>query len=319
VSPVVQTLPCPRGGISGLTFSPDGDMLAGVGGNGLHCWTRSRGWEQTGLREPDVDCVAFHPDGRALAYFGQHLRGAAVVSQVRLYSLTPACRIEPNVLTVTPDGDPPAVPRLRRVAFTPDGLMLVINRTESRGMFYSPVAVVEHWNLAPDADGWRVTDTAPARTMAPNGALHISDFTLVLVGAWGTQVCPLDASATAQLRVPDVSRARFVATSPRGELVAVGEQHRVRVWHLRTVAPVAVWRIAGPESLFVPARAFSPDGRRLAIGTADGLVTSFDPLSGRAGTAFDFGVGAVHSLAYAPDGLTLAVAGHGGLVVVDVE
>jgi WD40 repeat protein len=222
-------------------------------------------------------------------------------------------------LTVTPDGDPPTVPRLRQVAFTPDGLTLVSNRSESRGMFYSPVAVVEHWSLAPDPDGWRVADTAPARATAPNGAALVGDSTLVLVGAWGAQVCPLDASETAQLRVPDVSRGRFVAASPRGELVAIGEQHRVRVWHLRTAAPVAVWRIAGQESQFVPARAFSPDGRRLAIGTEDGLVALFDPLTGRAGAAFDFGVGPVRSLAYAPDGLTLAVAGRSGLVVVDVE
>lgn len=316
----MQTLPCPRGGISGLTFSPDGDMLAGVGDGGFFCWTRSRGWEQTGLPERGAECVAFHPDGRALAYVMPVVRrGFDYFGEIRLYSLTSSCRIEPGVLTLTAGGDPATIPRHRQVAFAPDGRTLVTNRIESRGLFYSPAAVVEHWFLAPSADGWRVIDPAPARATAPNGAALVGGSTLVLVGTWGAQVCPLDASATAQLRVPDVSRARFVAASPRGELVAVGEQHRVRVWHLRTAAPVAVWRTAGPESVFVPARAFSPDGRRVAIGTADGRVTLFDPLSGRAGTAFDFGVGAVQSLAYAPDGLTLAVAGHTSLVVVDVE
>ena len=104
----MQTLPCPRGGITGLTFSPDGDMLAGVGGDGLYCWTRSRDWEQTGLREPGTECVAFHPDGLSLAFSGSYLRrhNLIVREEVRLYPLTPAHRTVPERLRISHDGEP---------------------------------------------------------------------------------------------------------------------------------------------------------------------------------------------------------------------
>ena len=44
-----------------------------------------------------------------------------------------------------------------------------------------------------------------------------------------------------------------------------------------------------------------------------------DARTGAAGSVRDFGVGPVTALAYAPDGLTLAVAGRNGAVVVDTE
>src|SRR5688572_2655792 len=106
-------------------------MLAGVGGDGLYCWTRSRGWEQTGLPERGVECVAFHPDGRALAYFAPAADGGlGIFSEIRLYSLTPACRIEPDVLTIPPGRNSGTIPWFHQVAFTPDGRTLVTNRTE---------------------------------------------------------------------------------------------------------------------------------------------------------------------------------------------
>jgi hypothetical protein len=42
------------------------------------------------------------------------------------------------------------------------------------------------------------------------------------------------------------------------------------------------------------------------------------PARGNFGDKYDYGVGRVEAMAFAPDGLTLAVAGKNGLVVVDV-
>ena len=41
----MRKLVCPRGGAARLTFSPDGDLLAGLGHARLYCWTRSHDWE----------------------------------------------------------------------------------------------------------------------------------------------------------------------------------------------------------------------------------------------------------------------------------
>jgi WD40 repeat protein/tRNA A-37 threonylcarbamoyl transferase component Bud32 len=63
--------------------------------------------------------------------------------------------------------------------------------------------------------------------------------------------------------------------SPAGDLVAVGNDSSPRVWNLRTGLPL------GPPLAFsglpIPfSRSFSPDGRRLAMGTRDGSALVFD-------------------------------------------
>jgi WD40 repeat protein len=202
----------------------------------------------------------------------------------------------------------------RQIAFAPDGRTLVTNQFESRGMFSPSVPVVQHWHLAPAAGGWRVGE--PTHTAAPSGAALVGGSALVLVGLWGIQVCPLDPTEPAPLMVPDVAQALSVAAAPRRELIVVATDGWLRVWHLRAGKPVAAW---SPSQQSVPSLAFSPDGRVLATGEANGAVRLLDPLTGRPWAEFDFDIGAVRSLAYAPDGLTLAVAGRKGLVVVDID
>jgi hypothetical protein len=53
-------------------------------------------------------------------------------------------------------------------------------------------------------------------------------------------------------------------------------------------------------------------------GKPDG-VEVYDPETGRLRVRYDFGLGGVHAVAVAPDGLTFAVAGDDGLGVFDWE
>jgi WD40 repeat protein len=62
----------------------------------------------------------------------------------------------------------------------------------------------------------------------------------------------------------------------------------------------------------------SPDGRTVLAGGKPGSVEVYDVASLTRTTAFDFGIGGVHGIAIAPDGLTFAVAGDNGLLVCDV-
>jgi hypothetical protein len=61
----------------------------------------------------------------------------------------------------------------------------------------------------------------------------------------------------------------------------------------------------------------SPDGKLVLVGGRPGAVEVFDVESRTRTTSYDFGIGGLHSLAYAPDGLTFAAAGDTGLVVCD--
>jgi hypothetical protein len=65
------------------------------------------------------------------------------------------------------------------------------------------------------------------------------------------------------------------------------------------------------------ALAVSPDGRTLLAGGRPGTVECYDVESRTRRSVFEFGIGAVHGLAFAPDGCTFAVAGDKGLLVCD--
>jgi WD40 repeat protein len=106
-----------------------------------------------------------------------------------------------------------------------------------------------------------------------------------------------------------VTRAQF---SPDGAQLAFAAGPRF--W---------LWDVASKEGRdwhdfddVVEALAYSPDGSHLAVGDRTGEVRLLDPHSGERRGCLNFGVGAVHDLAFSPDGMTVAAATHHNAVVV---
>lgn len=346
----MQKLTCPRGGVTHLTFSPDGDLLAGLipptltRNPRVQCWTRSRDWAATGVehRGP-LTGLAFHPSGRTLAYAGisnsfwnpqpqppaprpvaapptaWHRRLAKETPRpftgVHFYPLGEIDEFVPNRAYVPWEGDQAPRPDTwaRGLAFTPDGRFMLAADVRPNGLFGSQVGVF-HWHFNEGDGVWMLTETTAARGDTANGAALIGGW-LALAGEWGCAACPLEPT-TAELFVPDVTAARAVAAAPRGELVATGDGAAAFVWSLRGRHPLATVSTAhGAPSVL----AFAPDGRTLAVGHASGVTVLADTATGAVQAERDFGVGWVTALAFAPDGLTLAVGGGKGAVVVDAE
>jgi WD40 repeat protein len=67
----------------------------------------------------------------------------------------------------------------------------------------------------------------------------------------------------------------------------------------------------------VAALSASPDGKTLIVGGRPGAVEVYDVATRALTTSYDFGIGGLHAIAFAPDGLTFAAAGDEGLVVCD--
>lgn len=342
----MQTLWSPRGGVGCLTFSPDGDMLAGVASDTLYCWTRSRNWDKSGLKfeSGQITAVAFHPSGRTLAYAAlntrdtvraqaasalappgeppaAHARAApwrarpgAVppdVSGVRLHPLGEARELLPELLPMPPTSALPTPESwLRGLAFAPDGRTLLAPVVE-RSLFRPASVALHHWQFAHEHGYW-CAPFDPGHTATERGGALLGDSVLALGGPWGVAVCPVAPGG--RLFVPDVRQAHAVALNPRRELVAVADElKRLSVHSLRGSRVVAL--PAGE----VNAVAFAPDGEALATahGGDDRAVRFWNAASGELEREYDFGVGPVLDLAYAPDGLTLAITGRKGLVVID--
>ena len=72
--------------------------------------------------------------------------------------------------------------------------------------------------------------------------------------------------------------------------------------------------MSGPQPL--TGFAFTPDGQHLLTSSTDGTVCRFDTTDFALADRLAWGLGPLHSVAVAPDGLTAAAGGDAGRVVV---
>jgi WD40 repeat protein len=108
----------------------------------------------------------------------------------------------------------------------------------------------------------------------------------------------------------DPKGERLVSVSASG--VAVADLARMRLAPRYHVPPDPGTEIRGA--------AFSPDGTRLALACGTGGVRFLDAPTGNELQRFHWSIGAVWSVAFAPDGLTCAAGGENGQVVIwDVD
>jgi hypothetical protein len=232
---------------------------------------------------------------------GKVMAGMPSPSAVRFYDLFEDK--EPITLEV----GAPHQHRVSRLSLSRDGKKLCLER---------PIHLVEIWDVASKTK-------LASRTFAGKGCLGFSpDGNTVAIG--GTlsvvQLWHWADNRSEMLTRPgnDTSFIEQLVFGPNDQL-AVHSQARVQLVHLKSTK---TWRTlaAGAPPFHM---AFTDDGTLLATGSANGVVCLWDTKTGNQ-LAYFRGLPAralpcgINSIAFDPDGRSLAVACHGGLFLMDV-
>ena len=320
----MQTLQGHTRDVRAVAYTPDGRLVSGGGTDKtLRIWDVTTGECTAKVKASGpVYAVAASPDGKTIAYGGRHASGART-NHVHLCDPDGKplgkrdLAIEDTVYDRVPGGHQYEYHQVRRV----------VARTvwslgySADGNYLAAVCRAQGGGNIPDGGGgrfWRLGETA-----------------------WDD---PLDARAYAVAFAPEGSRVAVTRENavdffaePGGQLAA--NYPVTAAWapavafvpgaDLAVIAAGAFLYFANPLKFEKPARvktglrllvaaAASPDGKTVLASGKPGTIEVYDAATRARTTTYDFGIGPVHSLAYAPDGLTFAAAGETGLVVCDV-
>ena len=254
-----------------FAFSPDGLLLVGADGGGgqLELWNVASGQSLARFDRFHIpSAVAFRPDAKAVLVVDQSHEGSCVeIWDAGSHELIGAL-----------DGDVSIVP-FTAGAFTADGKTIILGG--GRALEYG-----DHGG--PAIHVWDAT-TGDEKRRFPN----------------------LSAPASAYYFQPGPKPFDCLCCSRDGRSFAVITDHRIRRWELATgkercllgELPFAAPRdeAAGAAS----SMAFSPDGRTLVVGCADGALRLWDVTSEREYPPLVGHKGGVRAVAFAPDGKTV--------------
>jgi WD40 repeat protein len=294
------------GPVSGVAFSPDGSTLTAASNNNgvrgtVQLWdVATRRQIGDGLTTSSaVDSMALSPDGKTLATGNGdgtvHLWDVAVAMNNPIG----------NPLTFTSGGA-----LTYSMAFSPDGKTLATGNEDGVTQLWD--VVTHQFSNIVTGDG-----SVTAVTFSPNGKALATD-------SYGTSADTVqlwDVGTRHQIgnTITSSLAVRAMAFSPDGETLATGSarvdgggEGTVQLWDVATHHQIGKTL----TSSAVYAVAYSPDGKILATGgydnSNDGTVQLWDVATHHQIGKTLFSSGLVESLAFSPDGKTLAIASSDG-------
>jgi WD40 repeat protein len=325
-----------RAAVTAVAYSPDGSLVASASAgplvNAAPAFVKVSDARSGELRctltghKGALRCMAFSPDSQTLATGGASPREGGWDGEVKLWDATTGR----EQATVQVDAD-----RVDCLAFAPDGRTVAVGCAVPPGTRGGVKWEVGLWDVR---KGERITSF----TDLPKRALALAfspDGSTLAAGCGNTDTF----GEKCEVKLWDVAARRSRATltghpahvlavafSPDGKTLAAGSAYAaqlsgscaVKLWDVATAAELATLRAPNHALRSV---AFSPDGRCLATGGGfevgqgaerqeRGEVKLWDPVTGQERGTIHAHQGFVTSLAFAPDGRTLATGSTDGRV-----
>jgi WD40 repeat protein/serine/threonine protein kinase len=312
--------------VTTITFSPDGQWLAGDSDGWLKLWAVKEILEPSWLAPPEsykLVSVAFLQHGERLAtgdeQGGMRLWEVETGREIAMLR-KPAAFV--NQIVLSPDGRHVATgsndhtarlydlltgqelfvfktqrPQVFGVAFSPDGAILAACGEDEEVRLWDTKTGRERLTLR--------GHTGEVETVAfsPDGRKLVSGGRDRVAKLWDTAT----GRELATLR-GHAGPVLSVTFSPDGTKLATGSQdYAVKLWEAATGRELATLRGHGAG---VYSLAFSPDARRLATGSSDGTVKLWDPETGQELLTLKEHNDQVRAVAFSPDGRVLASGGY---------
>jgi len=315
----MMTLAGHKGDVRTVAFMPDGSLVSGGSDRTVRVWNPVTGECRTTIKAGQVVyAVAVSPDGKTLAWGGRPASGATR-SVVQLDDGTGKKTRKWEFATFGRGSRSRVQPMARTVwglSFSADGKYLAMavrkpggaNIPDGAGGFY--LAMQE--NAGPSA---LPGDDIYALAFAPVGhgiAVTREQSVLFVERPEATEGVTYRLAASWSAGVAFIPGAALAVVAANSFLEFVNPTKHEKPTRLKTGCRTIIAVAASPDG-----KAVLAGGRLPQFGGVGGAVEVYDTKSLKKMTEYDFKIGGVHALAFAPDGLTFAAAGDDGLVVCD--